>query len=74
MTKPQRVMKATRNRKTKQKGQTGPLSKQFYRGAVTAIIAHVNAWLLLSSIDKLVYLAGHTTALLGIQAMELLQR
>jgi len=46
----------------------------FYEGAITGIIAHASTWLVLISIDRIVYLVGHVAVLLGIHAMDFLQR
>lgn len=79
MSRPIAKKRTTQKNKTR-KQNSGPRSlwRHFYGGAASAIVAHVGAWLLLGSIDKLmaslVNLAGHTTTLLGIQALELLHR
>jgi len=41
----------------------------FSKGAATAIIAHLSAWLAAISVERAVYIAGHVVSLLALRLM-----
>jgi hypothetical protein len=48
--------------------------RAFTEGMAATIVAHLTAWLLLASAERIWYLVGHIAAVLGIYAVELLFR